>query len=116
MDSLTIHFDVAPGFAVDALAAQVAERLAQLEGVQKAEAEVEDERFGVAETVAVIGGIVLLTKAAREGVDELRKLISALRGLVSEVSGLRGAVVDFGGRRIPLDEPDEVVAALKGGT
>ncbi len=74
---------------------------------------VEDERIGVVEAAAVISGIVILTKAAKEGVEELKKFIASLREMIEEVDGLKGAVLDLAGKKVSLDEPDEVVAALQ---
>lgn len=112
MDTLTIHFEVDEGFDADALCTTVAERLSHIQGVEQSQAEVEDERF-LAEAIAVISGIVLLTKTAREGADELKKFVASLREMIQEINGLKGAVLDLGGRRVSLDDPDEVVAALQ---
>lgn len=112
MDALTFHFEVEEGFDAEALAATVAARLPEVEGVEQSEAEVEDERI-VAEAVAVITGIVLLTKAAKEGVEELKKFVESLRKMIEEVKGLKGAVLDLAGKEMSLDEPDKVVSALQ---
>ena len=113
MDALTFHFEVEEGFDAEALAATVAERLSKVEGVEQSEAEVEDERLGVAEAVAVIVGFVLLAKAAREGVEALTKFVTSLRKMMEEVKGLRGAVLDLAGKKVSLDEPDKVISALQ---
>lgn len=113
MDTLTFHFEVEEGFDPEPLAATLAERLDTLEGVEQSQADVQDERIGIAEAAAIISGIVMLTKAAREGVDELKKFIASLRKMIEEVDGLKGAVLDFAGKEVSLDDPDEVVAALQ---
>ena len=113
MDALTFHFEVEEGFDAEVLAATVAERLNTVEGVEQSEAEVEDERIGVAEAVAIISGVVMLTKAAKGGVEELKKFIASLREMIEEVNGLKGAVLDLAGKKVSLDRPDEVVAALQ---
>lgn len=113
MDTLTFHFEVEEGFDAEALAATVGARLNKVEGVEQSEAEVEDERIGVAEAVAVISVIVLLTKAAREGVEELKQFVGSLRKMIEEVNGLKGAVLDLAGKKVSLDEPEEVVSALQ---
>jgi hypothetical protein len=113
MEALTIHFEVEPGFDADALVLRVAEELGRIDGVQAAEADVEDERIGIAEAGLVIAGIVMLTKSARQGVDELRQLVASLRELVKEVDGLRGAALDLGGRKWALDDPELLIAAMQ---
>ncbi len=113
MDALTFHFEVEEGFDAKALATTVAERLNTVEGVDHSEAGVEDERIGIAEALAVISAVVMLTRAARGGVDELKKFVASLREMIEEVNGLKGAVLDLAGKKVSLDEPDEVVAALQ---
>jgi len=115
MKSLTIQFQVEKGADADKLAGNISARLSKINGVEKAQTSVKNERI-LAETVAVIAGFVLLTKAAREGVDELKKLLVSLRDVVKEVKGLKGAVLDFGGKKIPLDDPDKAIAALTAAT
>lgn len=112
MDSLTFHFEVEEGCDAEALAAALAERLDKVEAVEQSEAEVDDERF-LAEAVTVISAVVLLTKAAKEGADELRKFAASLREMIEEMNGLKGAVLDLAGKEVSLDDPDGVVAALQ---
>ncbi len=113
MDTLTFHFEVEEGFDAEALRATVAERLSKTEGVEQSQAEVEDDRIAVAGAVAVISGFVLLTKAARVGVEELKKFVVSLRQMIEEVNGLKGAMLDIAGKKVSLDEPDEVVSLLQ---
>jgi hypothetical protein len=113
MDTLTFRFEVEKGFDAEVLAATVAERLSKVEGVEQSQAEVPDERFGVVEAVAVISAFILLTKAARESVEELKKFVTSLRKMVEEVNGLKVAVLDLAGEEVSLDEPDKVVSALQ---
>lgn len=113
MNALTFHFEVEEGFDPEALAATVGERLAKAEAVEQSQARAKDERIGVAEAVAVVSAVVLLTKAAKEGVEELKNFVASLRAMVEEVNGLKGAVLDLAGKKVSLDEPDEVLSALQ---
>lgn len=114
MSALTFHFEVVEGFDAESVAAEVGHRLEGLEGVDQSESEVEDER-GLLEAVAVISAIVTLTKAATEGTEALTKFVASLRALIEEVDGLAGAVLDIAGRKVSLDDPEAVVAALESG-
>ena len=97
MSEVTLQFELEEGADADALAAEIQQRLAAVDGVEDADAEPMELRFGVAETVAVIAASVIIIKSTRELVDELK-------GLVESMSGLKQAYVELKGKRVPLDE------------
>jgi hypothetical protein len=101
---IDLHF----GFASDADAAEAArlvrERLANLDPVEEAAAEPEEARFPVAEIAVGIGAAVTLVRGGRELLEELRRFVAALKGLVGEIRGLKDVEVEVGPERIPLAE------------
>ena len=97
MSEYTLQFELEDGVDADALAAEIQQRLAAVDGVEDADAEPMELRFGVAETVAIIAASVVIIKSTRELVDELK-------GLVESMSGLKEAYVELRGERVPLDQ------------
>jgi 3-dehydroquinate synthase class II len=105
--TLKLHFDTAPGTDANALAAELQSGLAALPDVERAGAQPIASRDLGATEMAIMGFLtvapVMLTKAA--------DIIDALKRIVQSSEGLRNAVVEIRGRRVPVAElqPSDIV-------
>ncbi len=96
MTEYLLQFELEEGADADALAAQLRQRLDQMSGIEEADAEVQDMRFGVAETVTIIAASIVIIKHSKDLIDELT-------GLVKSLDGLKSAVVDLRGKKVPIE-------------
>jgi hypothetical protein len=107
--TLTLHFETAPGTDAAALAAELQAGLAALPEVQRAGAQPIASRDLGATEMAIMGFLtvapVMLTKAA--------DIIDALKRIVQSTEGLRNAVVELHGKRIPVAQlqPSDIATA-----
>jgi hypothetical protein len=107
--TLTLHFETAPGTDAAALAAELQSGLAALPEVERAGAQPIASRDLGATEMAIMGFLtvapVMLTKAA--------DIIDALKRIVQSSQGLRNAVVEIHGKRIPVAElqPSDIATA-----
>ena len=105
--SVVLHFELEePGAAGDQalLAAELQQRLGQLDDVEAAQAKPDEQRFTGVEIVAGITAAVVIVRAGRELTEELTRLIPAIRALISEMKGIKGATVEVGDELVPLDQ------------
>lgn len=91
----------------DALAREVEDRLARLESVAQAEADVDRIRLTGAEVVAAIAVGVVVVRGAREFAHEINLLLQEMAQLVGNIRGLRSAYVEVDGKSVALREIDE---------
>ena len=96
MTEYLLQFELEEGTDADAVAAELRQRLAMLDGIEEADAEPQDTRFGVAETVTIIAASVVIIRHSKQLIDELT-------GLVESLKGLRSAVVDLHGKKVPIE-------------
>ena len=104
---VNLYIDVEKDNDLEQTAQLIEERLGQLETVKEVEAVPEKARFTGLEVVAAIGVTVLVVRGSRELIEELRKFIPQLKGLISDVKGLKNAFIEVGNKRIPLTQVDE---------
>jgi hypothetical protein len=113
--TLLLHFDVEEGAELEDAGDAVLLRLSSLQGVKEAETSPEQPRLGGAEIAAGITAAVTIVAGSRQLVEELRKLIASIKGLVDDVKTLKGATVEVGAERISLaDLTDEHLERLGG--
>lgn len=107
--TLKLHFETAPGTDAAALAAELQSGLSALPEVEHAGAQPIASRDLGATEMAIMGFLtvapVMLTKAA--------DIIDALKRIVQSSQGLRNAVVELHGKRIPVAElqPSDIATA-----
>src|SRR6266699_3222337 len=82
---VNLYIDFEKDNDLEQTAQLIEERLGQLEMVKEVEAVPEKARFTGLEVVAAIGVTVLVVRGSRELIEELRKLIPQLKGLMSEI-------------------------------
>jgi len=100
------QFELEDGADPEAVAAELRRRLAALQPVQEAAVSPpQEERTGV-EILAVIATAVVVLRTGRELTEELTLLIRAVRELVGEVKGVKGAAVDVEGELVAVEEAD----------
>ena len=116
MTPLELEFELED--EVDALeaAALIQERLSALDVVEAAEAQVPETRFTGIELIAGVAAAVLLVRTSRELVEESTVLLTALKGLVGQIPGLKNIRIKLGGKTVPIAEaqPAAVAAAVAG--
>lgn len=103
---INLHFELAEGvdeLDTERIADAVQQQLQALEPVAEAEAATEETRLTGVEVAAGIAAAVLIVRSSRELVEELRKLIPAVQGLIADIRGLKGATVEVGNERVPID-------------
>ena len=102
-----LSFEIEEGADGQALAREVQEMLMALPAVSEAEADVESTRLTGAEVVAAIAVGVLVTRGARELVEELNLLIPQIAQMVRGIRGLKAAFVEVDGENVPIEAMDE---------
>ena len=106
-ESLVLHFElIDPTAKADApqLATELQQRLEQLDQVEAVQAKAEEQRFTGVEIVAGITAAVVVVRAGRELTEELTRLIPAIRALIAEIKGIKGATVEIDDELVPLEQ------------
>lgn len=109
MPTLTLRFDTAPGTDAAALAGQLQSGLATLPEVERSGAQPLGTRdFGV--TAAAVMGFITVAPIV---LNKASDLIDAIKRLIESSEGLRNAVVEIHGKRIPVAElkPSDIAPA-----
>jgi hypothetical protein len=113
--TVLLHFDVEDGVELEEAGDAILLRLSSMQGVKEAETSPEQPRLGGAEIAAGITAAVTIVAGGRQLVQELRKLIASIKGLVDDVKALKGASVEVGAERVLLtDLTDEHLEKLAG--
>ncbi|HTB96903.1 MAG TPA: hypothetical protein VK716_07825 [Terracidiphilus sp.] len=109
MANLALHFDIAPGADASVLADQLQSKLAKLPGVEKSNAKVLESRDPLAIASAVMTFITVAPIVMNKAAD----FINSIKNLINSCEGLHNAVVEIGGRRIPVNklQPSDIEAA-----
>jgi hypothetical protein len=93
---LTLNFELEPGADPKLLSQQIASWLERQQTVAESEVEAEPARFiggGVGEIVLIIAAGVQVIKAAGNGIEELTRLLRAVKGFVAAVRGIKAVRV-----------------------
>lgn len=109
MPNMTLHFDTAPGADAAALAAQLQSGLAELPGVEKAIARPVESRDLSLDATAVMSFLTI----APVVIAHAAQLVDSIKQLVVSSQGLKNAIIEISGRRIPVAnlQPSDIVAA-----
>ena len=100
MPELTIQFDAEPGTNVDALAANLKTELAAIPAVDNVQAEVMESRNLGLDPATIMAMIAMAPKV----IEEATAIVNALKNFVQASQGLKSAIVEIRGRRIPVDK------------
>ena len=116
MTPLELEFDLEDEADALEAATLIQERLSALDVVEAAKAQVPETRFTGIELVAGVAAAVLLVRTSRELVEESTVMLSALKGLLGQIPGLKNVRIKLGGESVPLAEaqPAAVAAAVTG--
>jgi hypothetical protein len=109
MAEFTIQFETDPGVDVDALAAKLKTELAAVPEVNQVQAEVMESRDLALNASTIMACLTM----APVLIDNATKIINSLKALVEASLGLKSAVVEIRGRRIPVAtlQPSDLAAA-----
>ena len=98
MPEIVLHFDTAPGADTEALTTELRSALAKLPDIESSDAQALAPRdFGA--TAAVIMGFLTVAPIA---INKAADLIDAIKRLIESSQGLRNAIVEISGRKIPV--------------
>ena len=109
MPDILLHFETAPGTDASALAAQLQSALATLPDVQHSGAQpIASRDFGA--TAALVMGFITVAPIV---LNKASDLIDAIKRLVQSSEGLRNAIVEIHGRKIPIAQlqPSDIAPA-----
>lgn len=117
MTIIRMQFKVSKDIEFEKTAELIQQNLDQLDIIKKVKATPETSRIvGVDDVLAGIAVTVLLIKGSRETVEELRKLIQATKGLITDIKELQNVFIEIGKATIPIEEleqlPDKEIKAL----
>jgi hypothetical protein len=107
MTEINMFFEYAHNDNLDQAAHLLQDRLSQMEMVKEVEAAPEKMRATGLEITAAIGVTVLVVRGGRELLEEIRKLVDAIKGLMVDLHDLKNVYVDLGAHRIPIDRLDQ---------
>jgi hypothetical protein len=100
MSELTIQFDAEPGVDVDALAKELQTQLAGIPTVETAQAEVMESRDLALAATTIMACIAMAPKV----IDDATRIVNSIKSLVQASQGLKSAVVEIRGRRVPVSQ------------
>ena len=108
MAELAIQFDAEPGTDTDALAKQLQSQLSGIPAVEGVQARVMESRdLALAATT-----IMAVLATAPKIIDEATSIINSIKNLIQATKGLKSAVVEIRGRKIPVEQlqPTDLVS------
>jgi hypothetical protein len=100
MAEVNIQFEAQPGADVDALAQNLKDSLASLPAVDSVQAEVMESRSLAVDATTIMACIAMAPKV----IDDATRIVNSLKSLVQASDGLRSAIVEIRGRKIPVDK------------
>jgi hypothetical protein len=98
MAEFTIQFEAESGIDVDALAEKLKGELSAVPQVNQVQAEVMESRDLALAATTIMACITMAPKI----IDDATKIVNSLKALVQASQGLKSAVVDIRGRKIPV--------------
>ncbi len=98
MPNITFHFETDGNVNADLLAKEVQEKMSALPSVESANAEVRATRSLDPATI-----VSIITLAAT-GVTALNKLISGITDVIHSTQGLKAAIVEIDGEKVPVSQ------------
>ena len=109
MAEFTIQFEAEPGIDVDALAEKLKGELTAVPEVNQVQAEVMESRDLALAATTIMACLTMAPKI----IDDATKIVNSLKALVQASQGLKSAVVDIRGRKIPVAnlQPSDIVPA-----
>src|SRR5437870_11408607 len=106
MAEIDLVFELKGNKSITDVARSVQDRIAKMDIVKEVEAVVETpdqmRALGGTEIIAAIGVTVLMVRSGREVVEEVRKFVQDLKGLMGDINDLKNIYIDIRKRRIPL--------------
>ncbi len=104
MAELALHFEMSHGTDLTQAADSLQERLMGLPSVEEVAALPEAPRFTGLEVLVAVAITVKIVHATGSLVEELRRLLQQVKGLVGDVKDLKNITVDVGPKRVALSE------------
>lgn len=107
MTECVIQFELDQDEDAKAIAERLQARLSAQPGVEEADVQAQETRFGVAEAVSVIAAGVVLVGQGKSLVVGMKEFVSALKDLLVEIDGLKNAYIELRGKRVAVADLTE---------
>ena len=106
MNEINLLFDFADHNAADESAPKIEKCLSALEMVEEVQAEPQRMRMTGLEIAAAVAVTATVARSGADAVENLGKLVAAIRSLIVQLRALRNVFVDVGDQRVPIDQLD----------
>ena len=106
MNEINLLFDFGDLDAAEQAAPAIEERLSQLEMVDEVQAEPQRMRITGLEIAAAVAVTATVIKSGADIVENIGKLVAAIRSLMLQLRTLKNVYVDLGDQRLPIDQLD----------
>lgn len=109
MVNLALHFDTSPGTDASELAVQLQSGLAMLPGVERSNS----KALGSRDPLAAASAVMAFLTVAPIVINKAADFVTSIKNLINSCEGLQNAIVEIGGRRIPIHklEPSDIEVA-----
>ena len=109
MTQIHLQFELTPGAVPQTAAADLQKRLQSLPQVTNATAEpLPGARFGLADAVTILVGVITVAKHGKEAVTHVRSLVREIKLLVKDSKSLANCFLELGPKRVSAEEVDKM--------
>jgi hypothetical protein len=106
MSEINLLFDFTDLNAAELAAPAIEECLGRVEMVDQVQAEPQRMRMTGLEIAAAVAVTATVVRSGADAVENLGKLVAAIRALMVQVRALKNVYVDIGEQRVPIDQLD----------
>ena len=103
MTLLNFRFEFDKAVELEQTSRTIQAHIDQLHLVEETQVFTEKIRITGAEIAAAIGVAVLVARGSRELIQEVRKIITEMKGLTKDLQGLKNIYIDVAGEKVPVD-------------
>jgi hypothetical protein len=108
MNEINLLFDFADHNAAEDAAPTIEKSLSALEMVEEVQAEPQRMRMTGLEIAAAVAVTATVARSGVDTVENLGKLVAAIRSLMVQLRALKNVFVDVGDQRVPIGQLDAV--------
>jgi hypothetical protein len=106
MEEIDLRFEFEEGIDLDAVAQKIKERLQKVEGIEDAAVLPEEAQVTGPEVVAVVVATIAVLPQITKGVQELRKLMVEIKGLLGDL-GIKRFVSSAGEETVTAEMKED---------
>jgi hypothetical protein len=108
MSEINLLFEFADHNAAEESAPSIEKCLSALEMVEEVQVEPQRMRMTGLEIAATVAVTATVARSGADTVENLGKLIAAMRSSIAQLRALKNVFVDVGDQRVPIDQLDAV--------